>query len=270
MHDSRHWRSVRGLTATLAQTGFRKKEISVSKHGDLCDGDCLSRAHLRWFLRGHYYESGSVPPHLLRDPQPGDFAILTPPPSKSDPFDVVWGDKPIWLPFSADVLSAFVHLAQIELHDQIAGPANRVALFTGNDSLPFSGSQLDTLLHHMLCRTYPAQTAKLYSWHSARIWLACALLASNASRAQIQAVCRWQTEDSLNIYACLGASQYADILSKAMSVRIDAARANSLADAVPFIDISDVRRAQHAADDIGRAAERLDDAPCADDDADQD
>ena len=240
---SRKWRSVCGVTATLAQTGFRKKEITVDKHGQPCDADCLSRGHLSWLLQSRYFNSGSVPSDRLGAAGVGDFAILTPPPSKSDPFDMVWGDKPIWLPFSRDPLSAFAALAEIEAADELAGPPMSVALFTGDDGLPFSGAQLDGLLAHLLARHYPPATVKLYSWHSARIFLACALLAAKATRAQIQAVCRWQTEESLNIYACLGAQQYASLLTDAMAVRIDAARAATLADAVPFIDLEDAQRA---------------------------
>ena len=154
---------------------------------------------------------------------------------------MVWGDKPIWLPFDPDPLAAFGYLATIEINDPFEGEASSVGLFTDNDGLPFSGSQLDTLLHHMLRRQFPAATAKLYSWHSARIWLACALLASKATRAQIQAICRWQTEESLNVYAMLGATQYSELLKGAMAVDIDASRALSLANAVPFIDRQDVQ-----------------------------
>ena len=51
--------------------------------------------------------------------------------------------------------------------------------------------------------------------NSARIWLACALLASGASSAQIQAVCRWQTEDSLRVYARLNPQNYHALLQRA-------------------------------------------------------
>ena len=61
--------------------------------------------------------------------------------------------------------------------------------------------------------------APSYSWHSARIGLACSLLASGASSAQIQALCRWQTEDSLRVYARLNPEKYASLLR-------DAARAD--------------------------------------------
>ena len=118
---SRSGRALRALTKTLASTGFRKSEVSVEKIGQpLCD--CLTRASLSWLLRGKVFASGSAPADLLSQPQEGDFAILQPPPSKSDPFDMVWGSKPIFLPFDADPLSAFTSLADIELNDPVTGP----------------------------------------------------------------------------------------------------------------------------------------------------
>ena len=206
---------------------------------------------MSWWLSGKTYASGAVPPHLLMHPQPGDFVILTPPPSKADPFDMVWGDKPVWLPYSSDPLAAFNYLASIERCDPIIDTPALTALFTGDDGLPFSGSQLDTLLQHMLRRHFDADTARLYSWHSARIWLCCSLIASNCPRPLVQALCRWQTEQSINVYTCLQPDQYASLLGAAMQVRISGARAATLAAAAPFIDITDVRR--HAADSL-RAA----------------
>ena len=266
--SSRSGRSLRGLTKTLASTGFRKSEVSVEKAGQsLCD--CLTRANLTWLLRGRIYASGAAPSALLSAPQEGDFAILQPPPSKSDPFDMVWGSKPIFLPFSHDPLSAFTALADIELHDPIIGAPGMTAMFTADDGAPFTGHFLDRLLHGLLLRHFPESVAKRYSWHSCRIWLATALLASGASRAQIQALCRWQTDESLNIYACLGAEQYSRLLSGAFGVRIDAARATALADAAPFICRNDVLAATGAARELAEFP-LLDADPEPDDDADND
>jgi hypothetical protein len=264
---SRSGRSLIGLTKTLASTGFRKAEVSVEKAGQSLV-DCLTRAGLSWLLRGRVYASGSAPADLLSHPQEGDFAILQPPPSKSDPFDMVWGSKPIFLPFCADPLSAFTALADIELNDPITGTPEQTAMFTADDGSPFTGHFLDRLLHGLLLRHFPESVAKNYSWHSCRIWLATALLASGASRAQIQALCRWQTDESLNIYACLGAAQYSHLLSAAFNVRIDAARATTLAEAVPFICRHDVLAATGAARELAAADLDADVSP--DDDADND
>ena len=85
---------------------------------------------------------------------------------------------------------------------------------------PFKASQLDAALKSLLTKALGAHAASLYSWHSARIYLACALLASGASNAQIQALCRWQTEDSLRIYARLNADKYHALLKAAASANV--------------------------------------------------
>ena len=86
--DSRAGRSVRGMVCVSAQTGFRKAEFTMPKVRQACSCDCLSRANVRFFLRGRLYD---VPPtEFLRNPRTGDYLVLTPPPSKCDPFDMVW------------------------------------------------------------------------------------------------------------------------------------------------------------------------------------
>ena len=175
----------------------------------------------------------------------------------------------IFLPFSSDPLSAFTSLADIELNDPIVGSPDLTALFTDDHGAPFTGHFLDRLLHGLLLRHFPESVAKNYSWHSCRIWLATALLASGASRAQIQALCRWQTDESLNVYACLqGAEQYSRLLAGAFGVRIDAARAATLAEAAPFICRHDVLAATGAARVLADADIDADLAPH--DDADDD
>lgn len=275
--SSRAGRSLRGLVTTLASTGFRKSEVTVDRHGQVCDADCLSRSALQFKLRGTVYAAGDAPRELLRSPQAGDCAILTPVPSKADPYDMVWGGNPIWLPFIAnEPLCAFSALADIELHDAVEpGTRGATGMFTADDGLPFSGNQLDNILRHLLLRHYPAATVRLYSWHSFRIWLACAMLAAKCTRAEIQAVCRWQTEQSLNIYARMGEGHYSDLLCRSLVIDIDAARAQHLARAVPFIDRRDLviaaaeqAAAQPVPDDNFAAA--IDADVPADDDADED
>ena len=62
----------------------------------------------------------------------------------------------------------------------------------------------------------PAQAA-LYTWHSGRIYLACALKAAGASAGQIQALCRWVSEQSLHIYARMSETTYSYWLGRAMA-----------------------------------------------------
>ncbi|KAL3893009.1 MAG: hypothetical protein SGPRY_014563, partial [Prymnesium sp.] len=151
--------SLRALIATLVQAGFRKGEVSVPAPGSPCGPDCLSRAALTWVLRGRAYKPGTAPSHLLRCLQHSDFAVLIPCSSKADPFDVVWGGEPIWLPFQyrEPLCACDDALASLELAFFVASAvdASSVALFTTDAGLPFSASQLDRLLSVPLKRFLP-------------------------------------------------------------------------------------------------------------------
>ena len=154
-----------------------------------------------------------------------------PPPSKADPTGEVWGALPIYLHWSLDQDAAFHHLARLELALPSTGDARKVAPLISPDGVePFRGSQLDSALRALLSRTggVGAANARNYSWHSARIYLACALLAAGATHAQIQALCRWQTEDSLRIYARLNAGKYASLLSAAAAADVSSVSTASL------------------------------------------
>ena len=56
-------------------------------------------------------------------------------------------------------------------------------------------------------------------------------------------MCRWQTPQSLLIYARMGMTEYGSLVSKALGSQITAARANNLHLALPFICWEDVQRA---------------------------
>ena len=72
----------------------------------------------------------------------------------------------------------------------------------------------------MLVHVVGAVRAKAYSFHSLRVYLACALLASGSTPAQIMALCRWQTEESLAIYARLGEADYTRLLERSLHADI--------------------------------------------------
>jgi hypothetical protein len=269
---SRAGRSLRGLICTLAQTGFRKREITTTTPG-VYDPDCLAWNALSFLLRGKIYAAHDAPGAYLRHPQRGDFAILQPGPSKSDPFDMVWGGNPIWLPFqSHEPLCAFSALADMVIFQPVSElESARAPLFSNDTGEPFTGPFLDRVLKHMLRRVLPDASVKLYSWHSARIFLATTLLAANASHAQIQALCRWQTEASISIYGRLSAQVYGELLDRAMSAKVDSARADHLAQAAPFIDLRDVLHAmQQSAQRLAPTDADLDRTVPPEDDADLD
>ena len=219
--------AFRAFGALIRQTGFRKSELALQS-GDTFGKQHATRSLLSWCLRGTVYSS--PPPDLLRSPQLGDYAILVPPPSKADQFGEVWGALPIYLHFTpTDPDAAFQHLARHELVVPVpAADRASVPLVTADGAQPFTGSRLDTALHSILVGVVGRQNASKYSWHSGRIYLACALLASGASAAQIQALCRWQTEDSLRIYARLNPASYRTLLGRAAAADVSSVSTASL------------------------------------------
>jgi len=233
--DSRVGRALRALIVVLASTGMRKAEVSISS-GERFDKTHVSRADLRWRLRGRVYVS--PPANLLAAPQPGDCVMLKPPLSKADPFGAVWGASPIYLSYEPnDPLCAFSALAAVEIHDPVDAREN-TPLLSPDGASPFLAGHLDTMLRAMLVVTVGAAEATKFSWHSMRIWLACSLLASGASHAQIQALCRWRSDEALAIYARLNQTTYAALLWRALVADVNSVRMNQL----PDVDAEDVFR----------------------------
>ena len=223
--------AFRAFVAVLRQTGMRKSELALQSH-ERYGPQRASRSNLTWCLRGTIY--ATPPPDLLRAPRAGDHAILVPPPSKADMTGEVWGSLPIYLHFEpSDADCAFHHLANLELFRPVEGrDRSSVPLISPDGCAPFRGAQLDAALAKILALIVGKPNASKYSWHSARIDLACSLLATGASSAQIQALCRWQTEDSLRVYARLNPTSYRARLSRAATADVSSVSTSAL----PAID----------------------------------
>ena len=109
---------------------------------------------------------------------------------------------------------------------------------------PFTGNFIDNFLRTALLSFLSPAAVKRYSPHSFRIYLACALRASGASDAVIQALCRWQSLDSLRTYALLDAPAYKGYIQRAMESDSQAVRRHEL----PILDAVDVGPASDLAD----------------------
>ena len=64
------------------------------------------------------------------------------------------------------------------------------------------------------------QRAKLYTWHAARVSLATHLLKCKVAPATIQAILRWQRDESLRHYARLSMEDCAQYLDRAANATI--------------------------------------------------
>ena len=101
-------------------------------------------------------------------------------------------------------------------------------VFTENDGTPLGKAVMKRVLHHMVKTFIPAAMTHLYTWHSFRIHLACALLAKGVKRATIQAMLRWATEESLLAYARMPMQECARLLDMAASACIASVQTSSL------------------------------------------
>ena len=68
--------------------------------------------------------------------------------------------------------------------------------------------QFGAILYDLLVLAVGLERAKCYSAHSGRTGRDCRLFAAGASRAQIQALCRWRGQAALGMNARLNASDY--------------------------------------------------------------
>ena len=237
--NSRTGRALWALTCTLCSTGFRKSEVSRTNPSET--RPIATRASVVYRIGGVLYASPTV--DQLQRMGLGDVAIVTPPPSKADQFGTVWGANPIYLSWGAEKLNACRALVAMEVADPVDGPARRRApLFSPDGQQAFTGQWLDTALKNMLRSFMPASRVQHYSWHSARIYLACALRDAGASPGEIQALCRWVSEQSLHIYARMNESAYTYWLTKAMRADVSSVRATTLQRDLPLLDDVEIVR----------------------------
>jgi hypothetical protein len=101
-------------------------------------------------------------------------------------------------------------------------------MFTSNSGGPLKGDVMATALFRMVSSFMPAEAAKLFTWHSARVYLATALHAAGVRPGVIQAMLRWQTEESLRLYMLLSMDKAAEHLDNAAKANVASVRSSAL------------------------------------------
>lgn len=226
------WKSFFALEETLAQCGMRSSEALVQKVADWHPSDHLSRASLLWVFHDKPSQPVTSPTaRQLKNLTEQDYAVIVPPPSKTDAFGVIWGDKPIYLPVRFDAsFCAALRLQELELALPLEGEDRAQApLFCDEDKLPITYSTAYAILNDQKKLVLTDEfDSSLFSFHSFRVYLATSLAAAGASDAQIQAMCRWQTVESLRIYKRFQPAQCCDLLDRAQQVVIQSYTAANL------------------------------------------
>jgi len=93
------WVSFAAFLTTLRHSGSRKADLLDHTAADFSAAS-MTRRNLKWRISGVTYDS--PPAVALRDLRVGDCAILLPGCTKSDPFALHFGDRPMYLPFLPD------------------------------------------------------------------------------------------------------------------------------------------------------------------------
>ena len=212
-----------GMFALGGGTGFRKSEVALPAATPL-DDRRLRRSSILWLIDGIVHADPDA--DLIASLVPGrDFLVVKPPRSKADQDGTKFGALPIYLPFdTSDIANAAHWIKRLELRFPCRGTRRHLApLFFDNATTfrPLSHASVDHLLELLLLAFLPEAEAAKYSFHSFRIGFACSLLAAGCPPATIQALARWRSAESLEVYARLNPSDYAAWVSKALSQRTD-------------------------------------------------
>ena len=140
--------------------------------------------------------------------------VVTCPPSKADPFNAVWGPLPVYVPFHEDLRNAAAAMRDLILK---IGPARCIdgPVLTTSAGTALKCDVMADAMFHWVGHLVPEAAAKLLTWHSPRIYLACALSANGVPDDKIQALLRWQTKESLRVYARMGMQAYGAFLDGA-------------------------------------------------------
>jgi len=208
----------------LLDTGMRLAEVTSNKW----DVTCCSRASVSFMIKGVLYRS---PTRLqLMGMREGDFAIVTPPPSKKDPHGIVWGCKPIWLDFRRGEKGCAARaLRDLELVLPIdEGQRPSTPLFVDRAGLCIKGSFVRRVFKDSILTFKSGRDAKKLSTHSFRITLGCKLKAAGCADSVIMAMCRWQSLKSLEIYCRQTPEEYARVLGKARRADAKSVQVTSL------------------------------------------
>lgn len=221
--DSLFGRSFAAALELASETGFRKVELFKSND----ESDFMHWCNLCVMLDNVLYAVTSLTLEMWMSFSESSLLVITPPLSKADQFGIVWGPLPVYRKYNAFGRSAVRQIQLLAIHRLQSGAALEGPVFLDDDGSALSCDTMRTALFRLLCLFLPDEIAKLYTWHSFRISLACALLAAGSTNAQIQAVLRWQTEESLRVYARMGVDQQLGLIAAAQLATITAVQSRN-------------------------------------------
>ena len=236
--SSYHWTAVDACFQTLAEEGSRKDEVAKKSAAVPFRKGRFTFASLVWFINGVELRRAPTRAELLTL-KPGDGVLLRHGISKNDPFGSYFAATPSFLAYrEGNARCACRALARLELAAAVEGAARgRTPLFGPSVGEEFTHHQLDQALKLLLTQGAGVPEADLedYSVHSFRIFVACALLAAKAPRWLIKRMLRWRGDESLEVYARLNNTEWADWTSKLVDVAVH----STISSRLSYMDFSE-------------------------------
>ena len=220
--EASFWVSFAAFRTILRHSGFRNSDLLDHSAADF-NAASMTRRNLKWRISGVKFAYESPPAVALGDLRAGDCAILIPGCTKSDPFALHFGDRPMCTPnLPGDPTNAAFRLQQLELLCPVpASSRRRPPLFCSDDTpRSLTHAQADGTFNATETLALGPAVAMTLSLHSGRVWLASALLALHSIDATIQAMVRWLCPESIRTYAHTESAEYERFLLSAISAPI--------------------------------------------------
>jgi hypothetical protein len=193
---SRFWAAWRMIDTYADQAGPRKSEIVGT------DDIRFTRADVQCTVDGVTYADPS--PDVLRSFVDGrDSVTVAVNVSKADYDGSRFGNSLVSLLYKlSNPMSFAAAWVKYELLFPLRGTARySTPLFTTDGCTPWTGDLIDRTLSDVMAATLTVAQRKAKTFHSKRVWVATALHALESSTAEIQALVRWGSPESVNIYA---------------------------------------------------------------------
>jgi site-specific DNA-cytosine methylase len=219
------WHSLRSAMCLSSETGDRKAALSLNPRVPFTI-DRMTRDSASYIIKGeHVYDPTEA---QLRAMTYGDLAVITSAGDKNDQFGIQWASAPRYLPYGTYNNCTCKSMIAYELAHPCRGPLRKqVPLFsTDTNHSPWLSHDMSNSLRCLQQRL----GIKEKSWHSFRVYIACALLATGHEDSTIQAMVHWKTLKALKTYARIEPLQYANSLIQASTAEVSSVQARNLPD----------------------------------------
>jgi hypothetical protein len=191
---SRFWAAWRMVDTFGDQSGSRKSEVA---------GDDI--IHYTWgdaqVVVTRNSPAVALTPDVIPRLVPGvSYLTVVPLPSKADFDGTKHGPNLMTFLYNpANPMSfAAAAVAYVELFGAHAATA---PLFTTDGGARWTGSLIDSTLRAVMAATLDPRQRVGKTYHSKRVWLACALMDRGSPEAEIQMLERWASPEALRLYA---------------------------------------------------------------------